>query len=51
MGLSRRRGGQLTKVKKTDGKTMRCVFLRLDNFDDEEGFQSIDDLQEELPFE
>ncbi|MCU6748565.1 DUF927 domain-containing protein [Faecalicatena acetigenes] len=49
-GLIQTQGGQLTKVKKTDGKTMRCVFLRLDNFDDEEGFQSIDDLQEELPF-
>lgn len=49
-GLLQTQGGQLTKVKKTDGRSMRCVFLKMDPSIDEDGFQSADAVQEELPF-
>ena len=48
--LLQTQGGRMTKLKKTDGKTMRCVFLKMDSSIDEDGFQSIEDAQEELPF-
>ena len=49
-GLLQTQGGQLTKVKKTEGRSMRCVFLKMDPSIDEDGFQSADAVQEELPF-
>ena len=49
-GLLQTQGGQLTKVKKTEGRSMRCVFLKMDPLIDEDGFQSADAVQEELPF-
>ena len=51
-GLIQTQGGQLTKVKKTEGKTVRCVFIKMDASIDKNGFQNIEDagIQEELPF-
>lgn len=49
-GLLQTQGGRMTKLKKTDGKTMRCVFLKIDSSIDEDGFKSVEDIQEELPF-
>lgn len=49
-GLLQTQGGQLTKVKKAEGRSMRCVFLKMDPSIDEDGFQSVDAMQEELPF-
>lgn len=49
-GLLQTQGSQLTKVKKTEGRSMRCVFLKMDPSIDEDGFQSADAVQEELPF-
>lgn len=42
--------GQVTKVKKIDGRAQRCVWLKIDAEYDEDGFKSIDNLEEELPF-
>lgn len=49
-GLLQTQGGQLTKVKKAEGRSMRCIFLKMDPSIDEDGFQSVDAVQEELPF-
>lgn len=49
-GLLQTQSGQLTKVKKAEGRSMRCVFLKMDPSIDEDGFQSVDVVQEELPF-
>lgn len=51
-GLIQTQGGQLTKVKKAEGKTIRCVFIKMDASIDENGFQSVEDadIQEKLPF-
>lgn len=49
-GLLQTQNGQLTKVKKAEGRSMRCVFLKMDPSIDEDGFQSVDAVQEELPF-
>lgn len=49
-GLLQTQCGQLTKVKKAEGRSMRCVFLKMDPSIDEDGFQSVDAVQEELPF-
>ena len=45
-------GENVTKVKKIDGKSCRCVFLKMDNGIeiDADGFMKLDDIQEELPF-
>lgn len=45
--------GQLTKIKKIDGRSYRCVFLKMDDGieADKDGFLQIpEDEQEELPF-
>ena len=49
-GLLQTQGGQLTKVKKSSGNPVRCVFLKVDETVDNEGFQVIDETQEALPF-
>lgn len=49
-GLIQTQGGRMTKLKKAEGKTLRCVFLKIDPSVDEDGFQSVDHVQEELPF-
>ena len=43
-------GGKTTKVKKFDGNPKRCVFLKLDDSTDKDGFIEVDDEQMELPF-
>lgn len=45
--------GNPTRQKKIDGKNSRCVFLRLDDgiSEDGDGFMSVDETQEKLPFE
>lgn len=47
-------GGRMTKVKKVEGNPVRCVFLKLNDKLDEDGFESVEDMetieQEELPF-
>ena len=44
-------GGRLNKLKKINGQPIRCVFLKLNEFEDEDGFvpEEVYD-QEELPF-
>ncbi len=43
--------GRLTKVKKIKGKNIRCVFLKLNEFEDKDGFEPVELYeQEELPF-
>lgn len=52
-GLLQTQAGQMTKVKKINGNSCRCVFLRLDEGAsvDKDGFISVDEAeQEELPF-
>ena len=50
-GLIQTSGGRMTKLKKINGKPVRCVFLKLNQYEDENGFESIDLYeQEELPF-
>lgn len=52
-GLLQTDNGRNTKVKKIDGNTYRCVWLKLDDGikTDENGFMTIDeDYQTELPF-
>lgn len=47
-------GGRMTKVKKVGGNPVRCVFLKLNENLDEDGFESVETMemyeQEELPF-
>lgn len=50
-GLINTQSGRLTKVKKVDGASRRCVFLKLNEKIDQDGFEQLDDYeQEELPF-
>ena len=53
-GLIETQGDRLTKVKKVDGNPIRCVFLRLNDNIDADGFESVEAMetceQEELPF-
>ena len=49
-GIIITQGGKTTKVKKFDGSPKRCVFLKLDDGADADGFTEIDDEQMELPF-
>lgn len=49
-GIIITQGGKTTKVKKFDGSPKRCVFLKLDDGTDVDGFMEIDDEQMELPF-
>lgn len=49
-GLIQTQGGRMTKLKKAEGKTLRCVFLKIDPTVDEDGFQNVENIQEELPF-
>lgn len=49
--LIQTQGGRMTKVKKVDGNPVRCVFLKLNDAVDPEGFETVDEtIQEELPF-
>ena len=43
-------GKNQTKLKKINGKPVRCVFLRLNEFQDKDGFEPAEVTQEELPF-
>lgn len=50
-GLIETQGGRMTKVKKIDGNPIRCIFLRLNDNVDKDGFESVESYeQEELPF-
>ena len=53
-GLIETQGGRMTKVKKVDGNPIRCVFLRLNDNIDKDGFEPVETMdkyeQEELPF-
>lgn len=50
-GLIETQGGRLTKVKKVDGNPVRCVFLRLNDNVDKDGFESVEECEQvELPF-
>lgn len=53
-GLIETQGGRMTKVKKVDGNPIRCVFLRLNDNIDKDGFEPVETMdkyeQEKLPF-
>lgn len=51
-GLLQTSGDRLTKVKKVQGNSCRCVFLKRDDSVDEDGFEPVENSyeQEELPF-
>lgn len=50
-GLIETQGGRLTKVKKVDGNPVRCVFLRLNDNVDKDGFEPVEECEQvELPF-
>ena len=48
--LIQTQAGRQTKVKKINGTSARCVWLKLDENMDADGFKPVDDEQEELPF-
>lgn len=48
-GLLQTESGRLNKTKKIEGNVFRCVFLKMENDMDKDGFQVVDE-QEELPF-
>lgn len=53
-GIIQTQKDRLTKLKKMDGKPVRCIFLQLNEFVDEDGFEDANMMeeyeQEELPF-
>ena len=49
-GIIQTDGKNQTKLKKIDGKPVRCVFLQLNEFQDKDGFEPTDVSQEEIPF-
>lgn len=50
-GLIQTQGGRCNKVKKINGNPVRCVFIKLNPDQDKDGFEKIDDSeQEKLPF-
>lgn len=49
-GIIQTDGKSQTKLKKIDGKPVRCVFLQLNEFQDKDGFEPAEVTQEELPF-
>lgn len=49
-GIIQTDGKNQTKLKKIDGKPVRCVFLQLNEFQDKDGFEPAEVMQEELPF-
>lgn len=52
-GIIQTDGTNKTKVKKISGKPMRCVWIRLNEFEDKDGFvpEKVGDVQENVPFE
>lgn len=48
--LIQTQGGQQTKVKKINGTAARCVWLKIDESMDNDGFKLVDEEQETLPF-
>lgn len=49
--LIQTQGGRCNKVKKINGNPVRCVFIKLNPDQDKDGFEKIDDSeQEKLPF-
>ena len=50
-GIIQTSGGRMTKLKKINGKPIRCVFLKLNEFEDEDGFESSELYEQgKLPF-
>lgn len=43
-------GKKMDKLKSFNGNKVRCVFLKLNDNTDKDGFMKVDNLQEELPF-
>lgn len=51
-GLIETQGGRMTKVKKIDGTSIRCVYLQLNENVDKDGFEEVDEYeQKKLPFD
>lgn len=54
-GLIETQGGRMTKVKKVDGNPIRCIFLKLNDSVDADGFEPVQTMEEyeqsELPFQ
>ncbi len=48
--LIQTQGDRLTKVKKVNGSAVRCIWIKVDERVDENGFMSVEHEQEELPF-
>lgn len=48
--LIQTQGGQQTKIKKINGTAARCVWLKIGESMDNDGFKPVDEGQEELPF-
>ena len=48
--LIQTQGGQQTKIKKINGTAARCVWLKIGESMDSDGFKPVDEGQEELPF-
>lgn len=48
--LLQTQAGQQTKVKKINGAPARCVWLKIDDSIDSDGFKKLEDAQEDIPF-
>ena len=49
-GIIQTDGKNHTKLKKIDGKPVRCIFMNMNEFQDRDGFEPAEYVQEELPF-
>lgn len=49
-GIIQTDGKNHTKLKKIGGKPVRCIFMNMNEFQDRDGFEPAEYVQEELPF-
>ena len=49
-GIIQTDGKNHTKLKKIGGKPFRCIFMNMNEFQDRDGFEPAEYIQEELPF-
>ena len=49
-GIIQTDGKNHTKLKKIGGKPVRCIFMNMNEFQDRDGFEPAEYIQEELPF-
>lgn len=49
-GIIQTDGKNHTKLKKIGGKPVRCIFMNMNEFQDKDGFEPAEYVQEELPF-